>query len=43
MPSADFRKKAQESIEKQKAVEAADTLPFEEWRKQYLARERLHP
>ena len=41
--SAGFGKKAAESIEKQKAVEAADTLPFEEWRKLYLSRDKLHP
>ncbi|HEX2650015.1 MAG TPA: glutamate--cysteine ligase [Burkholderiales bacterium] len=41
--AADFKRKAQESIEKQKAVEAADTQPFEEWRKLYLSRDKLHP
>ena len=35
--AAGFKKKAQDSLEKQKAVEAADTLPFEEWRKIYLS------
>ena len=28
---------ADESIAAQKAIEAADTLPFEEWREQYMA------
>jgi len=28
---------ADESIAAQKSIEAADTLPFEEWRKQYMA------
>ena len=41
--AAEFEKKALESHEKQKAVEAADTQPFEEWRKQYLSRDKLHP
>ncbi len=41
--AAEFEKKARESIDKQKSVEAADTLKFEEWRKQYLSRDRLHP
>jgi glutamate--cysteine ligase len=41
--AADFDRKARESLEKQKAVEAADTLPFEEWRRQYLSRDKLHP
>jgi glutamate--cysteine ligase len=41
--AAEFDSKARESHEKQKAVEAADNQPFEEWRKWYLARERLHP
>jgi glutamate--cysteine ligase len=41
--AAEFEKTARESHEEQKAVEAADTQPFEEWRKWYLARERLHP
>ena len=41
--AAEFDRKARESLEEQNVVEAADTLPFEEWRKQYLSRERLHP
>ncbi len=32
---------ARESVEEQKAVEAGDTLPFEQYRVQYLAPERL--
>ena len=28
---------SEESIAAQKAIEAADTLPFEEWREQYMA------
>jgi glutamate--cysteine ligase len=32
---------AQESIEEQKRIEAADTLPFELYRQQYLSAERL--
>jgi glutamate--cysteine ligase len=32
---------AADSIAEQEAIEAADTLPFEEFRKQYLAVERL--
>ena len=32
---------ADESIAAQKAIEAADTLPFEEWRQQYMAVEQL--
>ena len=32
---------ADESIAAQKAIEAADTLPFEEWREQYMAVEQL--
>jgi glutamate--cysteine ligase len=32
---------AAESIAAQKAIEAADTLPFEEWREQYMAVKEL--
>ena len=32
---------AEESMAAQKAIEAADTLPFEEWREQYMAVEGL--
>ncbi|MEW6688598.1 MAG: glutamate--cysteine ligase, partial [Pseudomonadota bacterium] len=39
---ARFERLARESHEKQKTIEAADTLPFESWRRQYLAREKLH-
>jgi glutamate--cysteine ligase len=41
--AAEFDRKARESLEKQKAVEAADAQPFEEWRRQYLSRDKLHP
>ncbi len=34
---------AAESIARRERIEAADTLPFEEWRKQYLSLERLRP
>ena len=34
---------ADESIAAQKAIEAADTLPFEEWREQYMAVKELTP
>jgi glutamate--cysteine ligase len=36
-----FARLAAESAEKQKQIEAGDTLPFEEYRKKYLAVERL--
>jgi glutamate--cysteine ligase len=36
-----FARLAAESIEEQKAIEAGDSLPFEEYRKKYLAVERL--
>ena len=32
---------ADESIAAQKAIEAADTLPFEEWREQYMSVKEL--
>jgi glutamate--cysteine ligase len=32
---------AQASLAEQRAIEAADTLPFEAWRQQYLAPVRL--
>jgi glutamate--cysteine ligase len=32
---------AAESLAKQKQIEAGDTLPFEEYRRKYLAVERL--
>jgi glutamate--cysteine ligase len=32
---------ARQSVEDQKAVEAADTLPFEQYRQQYISAERL--
>ncbi|NUN61525.1 MAG: glutamate--cysteine ligase, partial [Burkholderiaceae bacterium] len=34
---ARFDTLARESLAQQKAIEAADTLPFEEWRQQYMA------
>ena len=36
-----FEAQARESIAKQEAIEAADTMPFEQYRQQYLAPERL--
>jgi glutamate--cysteine ligase len=36
-----FQRLATESVEEQKRIEAADTLPFEEYRKKYLAVARL--
>ena len=36
-----FARLAAESIAKQKQIEAGDTLPFEEYRKKYLAAQRL--
>ena len=41
--AAEFEKKARDSLAKQKAAEAADTLAFEEWRRQYISRNKLHP
>ena len=32
---------AEESVAAQKAIEAADTLPFEEWRQHYMAAQGL--
>jgi glutamate--cysteine ligase len=40
---AAFERLARESHDKQRSIEAADTLPFEAWRRQYLARDKLHP
>jgi len=37
-----FLRFASESLSQQKAIEAADTLPFESWRQLYLAPFRLH-
>jgi glutamate--cysteine ligase len=37
-----FARLAEESVAEQKAIEAADTLPFESWRQLYLAPFRLH-
>ena len=36
-----FRKLAQVSIEEQAAIEAADTLPFEAFRQDYVSTRRL--
>jgi glutamate--cysteine ligase len=36
-----FARLAADSVEEQKQIEAADTLPFEEYRKKYLAVARL--
>ena len=38
---AHFRSVAQESIEEQERIEAADTMPFEIYRKEYLSTKRL--
>jgi len=40
---ARFAQLAGESIEEQRRIEAADTLPFEEFRRAYLAPETLNP
>jgi glutamate--cysteine ligase len=36
-----FEQLSAESLREQKAIEAADTLPFEAWRQQYISPERL--
>jgi len=36
-----FARLAAESLARQREIEAADTIPFETWRQQYLSRERL--
>ncbi|MSQ62279.1 MAG: glutamate--cysteine ligase [Betaproteobacteria bacterium] len=38
-----FAAMAQESLAKQQRMEAADTLPFEDWRRLYLSLEMLRP
>jgi glutamate--cysteine ligase len=38
-----FARLAEESIEEQRRIEAADTVPFETYRQQYLSPLRLHP
>ena len=38
---AHFRSLAQQSIEEQKRIEAADDMPFEDYRQRYLSAERL--
>jgi glutamate--cysteine ligase len=40
---ARFARAAEQSIAKQKEIEAADKLPFEAWRQQYLRPEALRP
>ena len=40
---ARFAQMAKESLEKQRAIEAADTLSFEDYRQHYLSPERLVP
>jgi glutamate--cysteine ligase len=40
---ARFARAAEQSIAKQKDIEAADKLPFEAWRQQYLRPEALRP
>ena len=37
-----YARLAEQSVTEQKAIEAADTLPFESWRQLYLAPFRLH-
>ena len=39
--TAHFERLAQDSLRRQRQIESEDTLPFEEYRKQYLAVERL--
>jgi glutamate--cysteine ligase len=39
--AAHFRELARASIEEQQAIEAADTMPFEQYRQQYLSPKRL--
>jgi glutamate--cysteine ligase len=38
-----FAGMAEESLALQRRMEAQDKLPFEEWRRQYLAVEKLRP
>jgi glutamate--cysteine ligase len=38
-----FAAMAVDSVENQRAMEAADTLPFEAWRQRYLSAQMLHP
>jgi glutamate--cysteine ligase len=40
--AARFRRLAQASIEEQKQIEAMDSLPFEQYRQQYVSAERLN-
>jgi glutamate--cysteine ligase len=39
---AELVKMAEASIAEQRAIEAADTLPFEQYRQRYLSQDRLH-
>ena len=39
--TAHYQQRAAESVQAQKAMEAADTLPFEEWRQCYMSPEHL--
>ena len=39
---AQFAALTQASIQEQKKIEASDTMPFEEYRQQYVSAERLH-
>jgi glutamate--cysteine ligase len=38
-----FAAMAADSVENQRTMEAADTLPFEAWRQRYLSAQMLHP
>jgi len=40
---ARFEREAQESVAAQRAIEAADTMPFEIYRQAYLSPARLNP
>ena len=42
-PQARFEALSQQSVQDQKAIEAADTMPFESYRQQYMSPERLEP
>ena len=42
-PAKRFSAMAIESLEKQRSIEASDTLPFEVWRQRYLSPEMLRP
>jgi glutamate--cysteine ligase len=38
-----FEREAQESLDRQRAIEAADTVPFETFRQDYVSPKRLMP